>query len=119
MTEPMLVELEEKGNRIGELFKRFAGNEAICVKLVKKFPQDENYEKYLAEIKVQDYKNAEQSVHTLKGVASNLGLTKVADVTQLIVDEIRGEQEYGKIEGWTRELEQHYEETVGIITKYI
>lgn len=118
MTEPMLVELEELGNRIPELLKRFASNEAICVRLVKKFPKDENYGKYLEEIKVQNYKDAEQSVHTLKGVASNLGLTKIADVTQLIVDEIRGERDYEKIVGWTDELEQLYEETVGIIEKY-
>lgn len=119
MTEAMLIELEEAGNRIPELLKRFANNEAICAKLIKKFPGDENYKKYSEEIKVQDYKNAEQSVHTLKGVASNLGLTKVSDVTQLIVDEIRGERDYSKIEAWTEELDQYYEETVGIIEKYM
>lgn len=119
MTESMLVELEEAGNRISELLKRFAGNEAICAKLVKKFPGDPNYERYLEQIKVQNYKESEQSVHTLKGVASNLGLTKIADITQLIVDEIRGERDYEKIEGWTKELEQLYQETVGIIMKYM
>lgn len=117
MTEPMLIQLEEAGNYIPGLLKRFAGNEAICVKLVKKFPGDENYANYLEEIKVQNYRDAEQSVHTLKGVASNLGLTKVADVTQLIVDEIRGERDYEKIEGWNKELIQLYEETVDIINK--
>ena len=54
MTEEMLVKLEQEGNRIPELLKRFAGNEAICVKLVKKFPGDENYAKYMEQIKVQD-----------------------------------------------------------------
>lgn len=117
MTEPMLIQLEEAGNKIPGLLKRFAGNEAICVKLVKKFPGDENYANYLEEIKVQNYRDAEQSVHTLKGVASNLGLTKIADITQLIVDEIRGECDYKKIEGWNKELIQFYDETVDIINK--
>lgn len=119
MTEPMLVQLEEAGNNIPGLLKRFAGNEAICVKLVKKFPGDENYAKYLKEIKVQNYEDAEQSVHTLKGASSNLGLTKISDITQLIVDEIRGERDYEKIEEWTKELTQYYEETVGIINQYM
>lgn len=115
MTEQMLIHLEEKGNRISELLARFAGNEAICVRLVKKFPGDGNYEKYLKEAAGRDFKNAEQSVHTLKGVASNLGLTNVSDLTQKIVDEIRGEQDTEKIDTWTAELKEAYEETVSII----
>lgn len=119
MTEQMLIKLEEDGNRIQELLKRFANNEAICVRLVKKFPGDENYEKYMAQIKIQDFQNAEQSVHTLKGVASNLGLTKVSDITQKIVDEIRGEKNMDKIEGWTKDLEEAYKKTVEIISPYL
>ena len=119
MTEEMLIRLEEKGNRIPELLKRFAGNEAICVRLVKKFPADENYQKYLSQIKVHDFKNAEQSVHTLKGVASNLGLTMVSDITQLIVDELRGEQDVAKLEKWTEEIQEQYLGTVEIIAEYM
>lgn len=118
MTEEMLVKLEQEGNRIPELLKRFAGNEAICVKLVKKFPGDENFAKYMEQIKVQDLKSAEQSVHTLKGVASNLGLTNVSDLTQKIVDEIRGEKDIDKINAWTKELEILYTKTVEIISAY-
>ena len=62
---------------------------------------------------------AESSVHTLKGVASNLGLTKVSDLTQLIVDEIRGEKNMDKINGWTEELKVAYKETVDIINQYM
>lgn len=119
MTEEMLVKLEEAGNRTAELLKRFANNEAICVRLVKKFPGDENYKHYLEEIKVQDFSKAEGSVHTLKGVASNLGLTKVSDITQKIVDEIRGEKDMDKINGWTEELKAAYEETVNIINAHM
>ena len=119
MTEELLIKLEEAGNRIPELLKRFAGNEAVCVRLVKKFPGDENYKHYLDEIAVQDLNHAEGSVHTLKGVASNLGLTKVSDLTQKIVDEIRGEQDLAKINTWTEELRGVYQETVDIINAYL
>ena len=119
MTEEMLVKLEEKGNRIEELLKRFANNEMICVRLVKKFPGDENYESYLKQIQVQDLKSAEQSVHTLKGVASNLGLTKISDLTQYIVDVIRGGKDMNKINTWTEELKVVYAETVEIINAFM
>lgn len=119
MTEEMLVKLEEKGNRIEELLKRFANNEMICVRLVKKFPGDENYESYLKQIQVQDLKSAEQSVHTLKGVSSNLGLTKISDLTQYIVDEIRGGKDMNKINTWTEELKVVYAETVEIINAFM
>ena len=74
--------------------------------------------KYMEQIKVQDLKSAEQSVHTLKGVASNLGLTNVSDLTQKIVDEIRGEKDIDKINAWTKELEILYTKTVEIISAY-
>lgn len=119
MTEELLIRLEEAGNRIPELMKRFANNEAICVRLIKKFPSDQNYEKYVSEIRVADCKNAEQSVHTLKGVASNLGLTKISDLTQKIVDELQGECDMTKINGWTTELESAYAETIDIISAYM
>lgn len=119
MTEEMLVKLEAAGNRTAEILKRFANNETICVRLVKKFPGDENYKHYLDEIKVQDFVKAEGSVHTLKGVASNLGLTNVSDITQKIVDEIRGEKDMEKINSWTEELKVAYEETVEIINAYM
>lgn len=118
MTEKMLVQLEEKGNRISELINRFAGNEAICVKLLKKFPGDDNYDKYMSQIPVRDLASAEQSVHTLKGVASNLGLTNISDLTQKIVDEIRGEKDFEKLDNWTKELEVAYKETVDVIQAY-
>ena len=57
-------------------------------------------------------------MHTLKGVASNLGLTNVSDLTQKIVDEIRGEKDIEKINTWTKELEQLYTKTVEIILAY-
>ena len=119
MTEEMLIRLEEKGNRMPELLNRFAGNEGICVRLVKKFPGDENYKKYVQQIQVLDFSNAEQSVHTLKGVSSNLGLTKISDITQKIVDELRGEKDMQKISSWNEELESAYQETVEIIGEYI
>lgn len=119
MTEGMLIKLEEAGNRIPELLKRFAGNEAICVRLLKKFPGDENYNHYLSEIQAQDLNHAEGSVHTLKGVASNLGLTKISDLTQKIVDEIRGEKDMAKLNAWTEELKVVYQETVDIINAYM
>lgn len=119
MTEEMLLKLQAAGNRTEELLKRFANNEAICVRLVKKFPNDMNYQHYLSEIQVQDFEKAEVSVHTLKGVSSNLGLTKVSDLTQMIVDEIRGEKDMTKINGWTDELKSAYEETISIINAYL
>lgn len=119
MTEEMLTRLEEKGNRIAELLNRFGGNESICVRLVKKFPGDENYKNYVQQIQALDFSSAEQSVHTLKGVSSNLGLTKISDLTQLIVNELRGDRDMQKISSWNEELACAYQETIDVIAAYI
>lgn len=119
MKEALLIQLEEAGNRISELVKRFAGNEMICVTLVKKFPTDPNFSSFMSQIKAASYKDAEQSVHTLKGVASNLGLTKVADITKEILEILRGDKDVTALEALAKDLEVAYQETIAIIQPFL
>ena len=118
MQEKLLVELENAGHKISEMVGRFAGNEMICITLVKKFPKDPNFELYVKQVRSGDYEEAEKSVHTLKGVSSNLGLTKITEITQLILNDIRAGQ-YDNLKELTNQLEISYHEAVKIIEKYM
>lgn len=118
MKEQLLVELEGTGHKISEMVSRFAGNEMICTTLVKKFPKDPNFELYVKQVHSGDYDEAEKSVHTLKGVSSNLGLTKITEITQLILNDIRAGQ-YNNLNELTEQLEKAYQEAVTIIEKYV
>lgn len=115
MTEKLLIQLEEAGNCVPELLHRFAGNETICVTLVKKFPKDANYANFMSQVKGGNYQEAEQSIHTLKGVASNLSLTKVASVSKNILDILRNNESKNNLNPLINDLQSVYEETVEII----
>ena len=118
MQEQLLVELENAGHRISEMVRRFAGNEMICITLIKKFPKDPNFDLYKKQVHSGNYEEAENSVHTLKGVSSNLGLTKITEITQLILDDIRAGK-YDNLNELTEQLEVSYHEAVEIIEKYM
>ncbi len=118
MQEQLLVELESIGNKISEMVNRFAGNEMVCTTLIKKFPTDPNFEAYVKQVRSGNYNEAEKSIHTLKGVSSNLGLTKIRELTQLILDDIRAGQ-YNNLNELTEQLEKVYHEAVAIIQKYM
>lgn len=118
MQEQLLLELENAGHKVSEMVGRFAGNEMICTTLIKKFPKDTNFELYVKQVRSGDYSEAEKSVHTLKGVSSNLGLTKITEITQLVLNDIRAGQ-YNNLNELTGQLETAYHEAVAIIEKYM
>ena len=45
MEERTIQRLEEAGIHVPEVLERFMGSEALLVKFLKKFLEDENYEK--------------------------------------------------------------------------
>lgn len=118
MQEQLLIELEGVGHKISEMVTRFAGNEMICINLVKKFPKDPNFELYVKQVRSANYGEAEKSIHTLKGVSSNLGLTKITELTQLILNDIRIGK-YDDLYDLTEKLEKNYQEAIKIIEKYM
>ena len=58
MEERTIQRLEEAGIHVPEVLERFMGSEALLVKFLKKFLEDENYEKLAQAMKGQDYGEA-------------------------------------------------------------
>lgn len=57
--------------------RRFSGNEAMYVRYLLRFPDDENLPLLEAAVAAGDAEAARQAAHTLKGLSGNLGLTKL------------------------------------------
>lgn len=77
MNEADLKKLNEGGIDAKEALGRLNGSEKFFLKVVKKFLNDNNFEDYIKYLSEGDLENAERSLHALKGVAGNLGITDV------------------------------------------
>lgn len=77
--------------------ERFMGNEALYLKFLLRFPDDENYQNLCRFIEQQDCKNAFIAAHTLKGVCGNLSIKSMEDILKKQVEYLRnGDLEQGQ-----------------------
>ena len=105
-------QMEENGAEVEEALKRFLGNEALYMKFVVKFLEDENYTATIRGIDEQDYESAFKSAHSLKGVTANLGLEPVraaaSRITDLLRDKKHQEVDTEQLKKCREQLEEAY-----------
>ena len=116
--------LEKLGADVDNTLHRFMENEALYLKFLKKFQDDQsfsNIQKYLEE---QNAEEVFKSAHTLKGVAANLGLDPVARYASDLTEMLRGKTSLAEADAESlntakTELEKAYHAFVGILTEHL
>lgn len=83
------TKVKELGVDFDYIYRVFGGNENLYLSLCNKFIQDPSYNKFQKSLMHQDYKDANLHLHTLKGVAANLGFCKLAEISNLLMTDIR------------------------------
>ena len=68
---------------------RFSGNEALFRRFLLRFPSDGTFARLQAAQAAGDLTGMETSAHTLKGVAANLGLSRLQGDCDALVQAIR------------------------------
>ena len=69
--------------------KRFAGNEALYEKFLKKLTEDDHLAIGEQAMKEERYEDVLEAVHALKGVAGTLGMTELFQAASEVVASIR------------------------------
>lgn len=85
------------GGDYNDILHRFM-NENMVRKFVLKFPQDNNMALFEESWAKKDYETAFRAMHTLKGVAVNLGFTALYNVSSALTEKLRS-QEYDNLDG--------------------
>lgn len=80
MTESLKTQLIKAGVDVNSVLERFMGNETLLERFLKKFPQDESYQKLCSAMAARDLDAAITASHTLKGVCGNLSITPLFDL---------------------------------------
>ena len=92
MDENFRRQLEENGVEVESTINRFMGNEAMYLKFLGKFIDDQNCAGIGKNMEAQNYEEAYKFAHTLKGVAANLGLATLQNTVSRLVDELSGKK---------------------------
>lgn len=69
--------------------KRFAGNEALYERFLKKLTEDNHLAIGEQAMKEERYEDVLEAVHALKGVAGTLGMTELFQAASVVVASIR------------------------------
>ena len=96
MMEGLLDTLEDMGAEVEDTLDRLMGDEEMYLEYLQKLPENENIIKLRAAVDKRDAEEAMREVHTLKGVALNLGLLPLVDVCMdMLMDFREGKPEEG------------------------
>lgn len=113
--EKLCIELAENGVDIERVMERFMGNEALYIKFLKRFAEeDKSFQKMQEHLRKEEYEEAFKAAHTLKGLLANLGLETIMHSVIPITEKLRA----GSLENLQELMEQaerEYESIVEIL----
>ncbi|MCR4656881.1 MAG: Hpt domain-containing protein [Lachnospiraceae bacterium] len=114
------MNIREMYSAIGADYNEVAGrlmdNEAFIIRLVKKYEQDTNCEKLETALKDEDYGDAFDAVHSLKGLSANLGFTRLYKASYELTEALRAEK-YDGVNELGREVINAHKEVMDNIKK--
>lgn len=89
MEEALKVRLEDGGINVNAALDRFMGNEAMFVRYLQKFTNEQSYLLLKNSISSDDRETARREAHTLKGICGTLGCEKMQKLVITLEQHIR------------------------------
>lgn len=114
MDDMLLEQLEDMGAEAEKTVKRLMGDRALYIQYLMRLPEDPNLPALKSAVEKRDSAAAMHAVHTLKGVALNLGLLPLSDVCMDMLLDFR-EGNPDKAFDQMDTVESVFNEWVGII----
>lgn len=110
------VELEKCGINYQQGMTRFMNNESLFEKFLLKFKDDKSYFHLKQALEQEDCEQAFHEAHTLKGLAGNLAMDSLAEVTSDVTEAFRaGDFELGS--QLIRHVDEQYEQVIQLLEK--
>ena len=83
------VFLKNRNFDVEGAIERFAGKSDLYEKYIRLFTEEQSFFQLEDAVNKLDYKEAENNVHSLKGLAGNLGINSVYNASCLMLKELR------------------------------
>lgn len=81
--------LEDNGFDVEGTMKRFLNNDALYMKCLKKFLDDDSMERLKTAYEEGNCEEAFKAAHTMKGFVSNLGINRLYEAINPMVEKLR------------------------------
>ncbi len=107
---------ESIGSDYDRVLARLMNNEKFIYRLLKKYEQDTNMEKLKEAVGAKDYEAAFDAAHTLKGLAGNIGLTRLYEASFVITERLRA-KDYKDLDAYLGEVEEAQNEVMEMLSK--
>lgn len=107
------------GGDFENVLGRFGGMEAMVKRFLGKFAQDGSYQKLLDAVEQKDAKAIEAAAHTLKGVCSNLGISRLQELTEKIMFHVREGKPVDEVPAMLEPVKKEYKEVIGKLEKLL
>lgn len=113
-------QLKASGVDTDSALERFMGNQGLYVRFLLQLPDLLQFDEMNKALSEQDQEAFYHYIHTLKGTASNLGVSAVGDCAHAILAELRtgGFRNMKKLQELLKEIETESERVVAIIKYY-
>lgn len=118
MIDEMMAVLAENGNDVDGVMKRFMDMKKMYQKYLLKYLADPCFDDLTNALQETNIEDAFRASHTLKGVASNLGLTKLYDADVVIVEKLRKQETEGIAEDY-EVLKKEHKQIIDWIHQYL
>lgn len=113
--EQLSKKLMDLGVDVDGVVRRLGGNEALYLAICCKFIRDPNYMTLQEALLKEDYQSAEAIVHTLKGVAANLGFIKLENLSKILLQDLK-ENRLTALHGDNCRLTKEYKQIIDVLT---
>ena len=117
MNRDILLQLSDIGKiDINLTLDRFLGNEGLYGKFLLKFLDDQSFENIKKSVEAGNFSELTMYVHTMKGVAGNLGLQHLLDILSPMMNSLRNGKT-DNIEEYLDNLSVQYDAICSVIQK--
>ncbi len=91
-------------------------NEKLLLRFLQKFPEDPSMQLLRDAVNKEDIENSFRSVHTLKGVSGNLGLTVLYNAAVNLTEQLRPRRETADMD-LLNALVEEYDRTISVLNE--
>ncbi len=105
--EKRSFKLKEAGVDVDSVVDRLGGKELLYLKICHSFTNDQSFYLFQQSIDTGDFKTAMTQIHTLKGVAGNLGFLRMESICKNILWHLKC-NDFTDLSEYQKQLKQEY-----------
>lgn len=109
-----LAALEAWGVNMTEVMERFLDDKGLYADCLNTFVQETGFDALSKSLQEKNYEQAFNDVHTLKGVAGNLGLDPLFKSLSTMTEALRA-KDYSNLEAQHKDVEEKFKEFKNIM----